>query len=258
MPYDNLLMALDGGVATVTINRPEKLNALNDATIAELTHAFTNLPEGARVAILTGAGEKAFVAGADIAELAELTAVAAKDVSARGQAMCDAIEQCAVPVIGAINGFALGGGLEVAMACNIRYASTKAKMGLPEVTLGIIPGYGGTQRLPRLVGEGRAMEMVTSGAMIDAEEAGRIGLVNRVCEPDELMEACGKLAGKIARNGPVAVRYAMEAVNRGMQAGRVEGMRVEEDLFGVVNATEDVKEGLNAFLEKRKAEFRGS
>jgi len=258
MSYENILVSTEDAVVTVTINRPEKLNALNDATIAELTHAFTNLPEGARVAILTGAGDKAFVAGADIAELAELTAVAAKDVSARGQAMCDAIEQCAVPVIGAINGFALGGGLEVAMSCNIRYASTKARMGLPEVTLGIIPGYGGTQRLPRLVGEGLAMEMVTTGGMVDAEEAHRIGLVNRVCEPDELMDACGKVAAKIAKNGPVAVRYAMEAVNRGLQAGRVEGMRVEEDLFGVVNATEDVKEGLTAFLEKRRAEFKGS
>ena len=258
MSFENILVSTEDAVVTVTINRPEKLNALNDATIAELTQAFTNLPEGARVAILTGAGDKAFVAGADIAELAELTAVMAKDVSSRGQAMCDAIEQCEVPVIGAINGFALGGGLEVAMACNIRYASTKARMGLPEVTLGIIPGYGGTQRLPRLVGEGHAMEMVTTGGMVDAAEAHRIGLVNRVFEPDELMDACGKLAKKIARNGPVAVRYAMEAVNRGLQAGRVEGMRVEEDLFGVVNATEDVKEGLTAFLEKRKAEFKGS
>ena len=157
-----------------------------------------------------------------------------------------------------MNGFALGGGLEVAMACNIRYASAGAKLGLPEVTLGIIPGYGGTQRLPRLIGEGRAIELVTTGAMIDADEALRIGLVNRVCKPEELMEKCTKLAGKIMRNGPIAVRYALEAVNRGMLAGREEGLRIEEDLFGIVNATEDVKEGLGAFLEKRKAEFRGS
>jgi len=258
MQYENIVVSIEDGVVTVTVNRPDKLNALNDATIAELTHAFTNLPDGARAAVLTGAGEKAFVAGADIGELKDLTAVGAKEVSAKGQAMCDAIEQCAVPVIGAINGFALGGGLEVAMACNMRYASTKAKMGLPEVTLGIIPGYGGTQRLPRLIGEGRAMEMVTTGRMIDAAEAHRVGLVNRVCEPEELMGACVKLAGKIAANGPIAVRYAMEAVNRGLTAGRREGMRFEEHLFGVVNATEDVKEGLTAFLEKRKAEFKGS
>jgi len=258
MQYENIVVSIEDGVVTVTVNRPEKLNALSDATITELTHAFTNLPDGARVAILTGAGEKAFIAGADIAELRELTAVTAKDVSAKGQAMCDAIEQSPVLVIGAINGFALGGGLEVAMACNIRYASTTARMGLPEVTLGIIPGYGGTQRLPRLIGEGRATEMVATGGMIDAAEAHRIGLVNRVCEPEELMPACTKLAGKIRRNGPLAVRYAVEAVNRGMQAGRVEGMRIEEDLFGVVNATEDVKEGLTAFLEKRKPAFTGS
>jgi enoyl-CoA hydratase len=161
-------------------------------------------------------------------------------------------------VIGAINGFALGGGLEVAMATNIRYASTKARMGLPEVTLGIIPGYGGTQRLPRLVGEGRAMEMVATGEMIDAAEAHRIGLINRVCEPGELMAECLSLAQKIKRNGPLAVRYATEAVNRGLRAGTAEGMKIEEDLFGLVNATDDVKEGLSAFLEKRNAEFKGS
>jgi enoyl-CoA hydratase len=258
MAYENLIVSFEDGLVTITVNRPEKMNALNALTVAELTYAFTNLPGGARAAILTGAGEKAFVAGADIGELKELTAVEAKDVSAKGQAMCDAIERSPVPVIGALNGFALGGGLEVAMATNIRYASTNAKLGLPEVTLGIIPGYGGTQRLPRLIGEGRAIEMVATGAMVDAEEAHRIGLVNKVCEPDELLDECRKLAGKIMRNGPIAVRYALEAVNRGMLAGRDEGLRIEEDLFGVVNATDDVKEGLGAFLEKRKPEFRGS
>jgi enoyl-CoA hydratase len=186
-----------------------------------------------------------------------LTAVSAKKVSALGQAMCDAIEGCGVPVIGAVNGFALGGGLETALACHIRYASENAKMGLPEVTLGIIPGYGGTQRLPRVIGQGRAIEMIASGAMIGAEEAYRVGLVNKVCAPEELMDACLKLAGKILRNGPLAVSLAIDAVVRGGAVGLSEGLAIEEIMFGLVNATADVKEGLGAFLEKRKAEFKG-
>lgn len=257
MDYGNLLVETDGAVTTVTVNRPDKLNALNAATVAELTHAFGNLPEGTRAVILTGAGEKAFVAGADIAELAEMTPVSAKEVSARGQAMCDAIERSPAPVIAAVNGFALGGGLEVALAANVRLASEKAKLGLPEVTLGIIPGYGGTQRLPRIVGQGRAAEMILSGQMIGAEEAYRIGLVNRVFPPEELMGAARELAAKIAKNGPIAVRYALECVNRGIAAGAEEGMAVEQIFFGLVSATADMKEGLKAFLEKRKAEFRG-
>ena len=257
MDYQNILVSLEGGITTVTVNRPEKLNALNDETITELTHAFTNLPAGTGVVILTGAGPKAFVAGADIAELAELTAVAAKAVSAKGQAMCAAIEGCGVAVIGAVNGFALGGGLETALACHIRYASEKAKMGLPEVTLGIIPGYGGTQRLPRIVGQGRAIEMIASGQMIGAADAFRMGLVNKVCAPEELMDECVKLASKILANGPLAVSCAIDAVLRGGPVGLTEGLAIEEIMFGLVNATADCKEGLGAFLEKRKAAFKG-
>jgi enoyl-CoA hydratase len=257
MSYENVLVETRDGVTTVTVNRPDKLNALNAQTVGELTHAFENLPEGTRVVILTGSGEKAFVAGADIAELAQMTATSAKEVSARGQRMCDAIEKSPVPVIAAVNGYALGGGLEVALAANIRLASEKAKLGLPEVTLGLIPGYGGSQRLPRLVGHGRANELILTGQMVDAEEAFRIGLVNRVYPPDELMGAALELAGKIAKNGPVAVRYALEAVNRGIAAGFEEGMAIEQIFFGLVSATADMKEGTTAFLEKRKAEFRG-
>ncbi|MHC4472352.1 MAG: enoyl-CoA hydratase/isomerase family protein [Planctomycetota bacterium] len=257
MDYRNIIVSTEDGLTTVTVNRPDKLNALNAETIGELTHAFTNLPDGTGVVILTGSGEKAFVAGADIAELVEMTPTSAKEVSARGQAMCDAIERCGAPVIGAVNGFALGGGLEVALACNIRVASEKAKLGLPEVTLGIIPGYGGTLRLPRLVGEGRALEMILTGSMIDAAEAHRIGLVNRVYPPEELLPGAKDLAARILENGPVAVRYALEAVNRGAGAGLGEGLAVEQILFGLISATADVKEGLNAFLEKRKAQFRG-
>ncbi len=257
MDYENLRVAVEDRIALVTIHRPEKLNALNAATIAELTHLFTHLPGEAGAAVVTGAGEKAFVAGADIAELAEMTAVTAKEVSARGQAMCAAIEECPVPVIAAVNGFALGGGLEVALACHVRYASETAKLGLPEVTLGIIPGYGGTQRLPRLVGEGRALEMILSGSMVDAAEAYRIGLVNRVFPPNDLLSEARKLAERILWNGPLAVRYAKEAVHRGLGMSREAGLHLEESLFGVVSATQDVKEGLTAFLEKRKATFTG-
>jgi enoyl-CoA hydratase len=257
MDYRNILVETDEHVATVTVNRPDKLNALNAETVAELTHVFLHLPEAARVVVLTGSGEKAFVAGADIAELAQMTPTSAKEVSVRGQAMCDAIERSRVPVIGAVNGYALGGGLEVALACNIRLASEKAKLGLPEVTLGIIPGYGGSQRLPRLVGHGRANEMILTGQMVDAEEAFRIGLVNRVFPAGELMGAARELAGRIAKNGPVAVGYALESVNRGIAAGFEEGMAVEQILFGLVSATADMKEGLTAFLEKRKADFKG-
>lgn len=258
MDYRNILVSLEGGVATVVVNRPEKLNALNAETIGELTHAFANLPEGARAAVLTGAGEKAFVAGADIAELARMTAVSAKEVSARGQAMCDAVERAGVPVIAAVNGYALGGGLELALACTIRLASAKAQLGLPEVTLGIIPGYGGSLRLPRLVGHGRANEMILTGRRVDAEEACRIGLVNQVFPPEELAGAARNLAGRIAANAPLAVRYALESVNRGVAAGFEEGMAMEQILFGLVSATADMKEGLTAFLEKRKADFRGA
>lgn len=258
MAYENIMVSAEGGIATVTVNRPDKLNALNAVTVSEITHAFENLPEGTGAVIVTGSGEKAFIAGADIAELAEMSAVSAKEVSARGQAMCSAIESSPVPVIAAVNGFALGGGLEVALACNIRLASEKARMGLPEVSLGLIPGYGGTQRLPRLVGEGRALEMILTGQMIDAAEAHRIGLVNQVHPADELMDAARGLAAKIRKNGPLAVRFALEAVNRGGSLELDEGLAIEEMLFGLVSSTADMKEGTKAFLEKRKAEFQGN
>jgi enoyl-CoA hydratase len=258
MEFRNILTAEEDGVFLVTVNRPDKLNALNAETIGEITAAFTDLPDGVRAAILTGSGEKAFIAGADIGELVEMTPTGAKDVSARGQAMCDAIEACPIPVIGAINGFALGGGLEVAMACNIRLASENAKLGLPEVTLGIIPGYGGTQRLPRIVGLGRACEMIATGQMVDAAEAYRLGLVNRVCPQDELMGEAKTLAGKIRRNGPIAVHYAIEAATRGTGACIAEGMELEQTMFGLVSSTDDMREGMKAFLEKRKPEFKGS
>jgi enoyl-CoA hydratase len=257
MDYRNVIVSTEDGLTTVTVNRPDKLNALNEETISELAHVFTNLPDGTGAVILTGSGEKAFAAGADISELVEMTGVSAKEVSARGQVMMDAIGRSGVPVVGAINGFALGAGLELALACNVRVASAKAKLGLPEVTLGIIPGYGGTQRLPRIVGEGRALEMILTGAMIDAEEAHRIGLVNRVFPPEELMAGATDLARKMIVNGPIAVRYALDAVNRGAYAGLADGLAMEQILFGLISATADVKEGLNAFLEKRKAQFRG-
>jgi len=257
MEFRNILTTEEEGVFLVTVNRPDKLNALNAETIGELAAAFADPPPDARAAILTGSGEKAFIAGADIGELVEMTATGAKEVSARGQAMCDAIESCPVPVIGAVNGFALGGGLEVAMACNVRLASEKAKLGLPEVTLGIIPGYGGTQRLPRLVGLGRACEMIATGRMVDAEEAHRIGLVDRVLPADDLLTEAKKLAAKIGKNGPIAVRYAIEAATRGSGAGIAEGMELERTMFGLISSTEDMREGLKAFLEKRKPDFRG-
>jgi enoyl-CoA hydratase len=258
MEYRNIIVSTEDGLTTVTVNRPDRLNALNAETISELTLAFESLPGDTGVVILTGSGEKAFIAGADIAELAEMTPAGAKEVSARGQAMCDAIERCGAPVIAAVNGYALGGGLEVALACNLRIASENASLGLPEVKLGIIPGYGGTQRLPRLISEARALEMILTGEMVDAEEAYRIGLVNRVKPQKELMAAAKEMALRIMRNGPIAVRYALESVNRGLAAGLAEGLAIEQTLFGLISATADVKEGLTAFLEKRKAEFRGA
>jgi len=258
MGYENVQMERDGAIATVAVRRPDKLNALNDATLDELHAAFDDLREeaGVRCVILTGAEAKkpAFVAGADIAELAEQGPLEAKRRSAVGQGLCHKIESLDKPVVAAVNGFALGGGLELALACHVRLASSEARLGLPEVTLGIIPGYGGTQRLPRLVGMGRALELIASGRMVDAEEAMRIGLVNAVHAPDELMPAALDLAGKISRNGPVAVRLAVEAALRSQPLEA--GLFHERNLFGLVSATADMREGLRAFLEKRKPEFR--
>lgn len=249
----------DGGLAVVTVNRPDKLNALNGETMRELDEAFTTLRDDAEVlaVILTGAGEKAFVAGADIGELAERTPVDGKEFALRGQAVFDLIENLGKPVLAAVNGFALGGGLELAMACTLRVASATAQMGQPEVLLGIIPGYAGTQRLPRLVGKGRALELILSGDRIGAEEAWRIGLVNKVVPATDLLADTEKLARTIMARGPLAVRYAIEAVNRGMEGTFAEGCFIEASLFALLTASEDMKEGTRAFLEKRKAAFKG-
>ena len=259
MTYENILLEKKNSIAYVTVNRPKVLNALNMATMAELGVAFQEIKNDSsiRVAILTGAGEKAFVAGADIGELAKLDAVSGKEYAQGGQAVLDLIENLGKPVIACINGFALGGGCEIAMACTMRLASENAKLGQPEVKLGIIPGYGGTQRLPRLVGKGVAMQMVLAGEMISAQDAHRIGLVNEVTVAAELIPRAEAIAGKIIANAPLAVQYAMEAVNKGMEMTLSEGLYLEAVLFAVACATEDKKEGTAAFLEKRAAGFKG-
>ena len=259
MNFENILLEKKNSIAYVTVNRPSKLNALNSATMDELRAAFHDIKNDAsiRVVILTGAGEKAFIAGADIGELAVQDAVAGKEYTHRGQSVLSLIENLGKPVIACINGFALGGGCEIAMACSMRLASDNAKLGQPEVKLGIIPGLGGSQRLPRLVGKGIAMQLVTTGEMISAQEAHRIGLVNEVTAPAELIPRAEAIAGKIIANGPLAVQYAMEAVNKGMEMGLREGLYLEATLFGVCCATEDKKEGTKAFLEKRPAQFKG-
>jgi len=259
MTFSNILFEKKGPIAYVTINRPKQLNALNMATMDELRAAFHEIKNdaGARVVILTGAGEKAFVAGADIGELAQNDAVKGKEYTHRGQNVLSLIENLGKPVIACINGFALGGGCEIAMACTIRLASENAKLGQPEVKLGIIPGYGGTQRLPRLVGKGIAMQLVLTGEMITAQEAHRIGLVNEVTAPADLIPRAEAIAQKIVANAPLAVQYSMEAVNKGMEMALAEGLYLEATLFGVSCATEDKKEGTSAFLEKRQAQFKG-
>ncbi|MGQ0562105.1 MAG: enoyl-CoA hydratase/isomerase family protein [Gemmatimonadota bacterium] len=247
-------------VAVVTVNRPDKLNALNAATVAELKRAFEALrvDDAIRAVILTGAGEKAFIAGADIAELARMTPLSGIDVSRAGQDTLRLIETLPMPVLAAVNGFALGGGLEFALACHIRIASDNAKLGLPEVKLGIIPGYGGTFRLPRVVGRGRALELMLTGELIDAREAHRIGLVNHVVPQAELIATAEALARKIAANGPVAVALAIQAVDNSYHASTEDAQRLEAHMFGLLASTADMREGMAAFLEKRGAEFRGS
>ena len=259
MSYENILLETKNSIAYVTVNRPKVLNALNMATMQELGVAFQEIKTDAaiRVVILTGAAEKAFVAGADIGELAKQDAVSGKEYAHRGQSVLDLIENLGKPVIACINGFALGGGCELALACTMRLASDNAKLGQPEVKLGIIPGYGGTQRLPRLVGKGLAMQMVLAGEMISAQEAHRIGLVNEVTSAVELIPRAEAIAAKIIANAPLAVQYAMEAVNKGMEMTLAEGLFLESALFGVCCATSDKAEGTSAFLEKRPAAFRG-
>jgi len=259
MALENIILEHEKGIATIFINRPEKLNALNKATIQELHETLKLVDENpnVRVIIITGSGEKAFVAGADISEFAHFTSVEGSQLAAQGQKILfDFIEKMKTPVIAAINGFALGGGLELAMACHFRIASENAKMGLPETSLGVIPGYGGTQRLPQLVGKGRAMEMILTAGMIDAETAKIYGLVNHVVPQSDLFSAYMTIATRIMKNSPVAISKAIEAVNANYISG-VNGFDVEINAFGECFATEDFKEGTTAFLEKRKAEFKG-
>ena len=255
MNYQNIILETEGKTAIISINRPESLNALNAQTIQELSEAFgdLNADKEIRVIILTGSGEKSFVAGADIKEFSDYGTAAAEDLSRKGQEILfDKIENLHKPVIAAVNGFALGGGLELAMACHIRYASENAKLGLPEVTLGLIPGYGGTQRLPKLVGKGLANEMIFSAKMISAQRAKEIGLVNDVFAAEELLEKTKELATTISRNSPMAVAKAIKAVN---QSDTEKGFETEIKFFGELFEMEDKKEGVAAFLEKRKPTF---
>jgi len=259
MNLDNLLLAVTDGVATLTVNRPDKLNALNDQVVSQLHEAARRLRENdaVRGVILTGAGPKAFVAGADIGDLAKQGVLQGRQRSLGGQAMLRAFEAMGKPVLAAVNGYCLGGGCELAMACHVRIASENAKFGQPEVKLGITPGYGGTQRLPRIVGRGNALYLLLTGEQITAQEALRIGLVSRVVPLDQLAAEADKLMRTIIANGPLALRLTMEAVDRGLDMTLDEGLALEADAFGLVAATEDMKEGLTAFLEKRPARFTG-
>ncbi|MGB8474304.1 MAG: enoyl-CoA hydratase-related protein [Candidatus Acidiferrum sp.] len=259
MSYENILYEKRDGMAFVTFNRPKALNALNRKTVEELREALLDAREddAVRVLILTGAGEKSFVAGADISELAQQTPVRGKEFSLFGQSVFHLLETMGKPSICAINGFALGGGCELALSCTIRIASKTAKLGQPEVKLGIIPGYGGSQRLARLCGKGVAQELCLTGEMISAEEALRIGLVNHVYEAAELLPAAEAMAKKIIANAPIAVKYTMEAIERGVEMPQEEGLFLEATLFGLACATEDMREGTKAFLEKRPAKFAG-
>jgi enoyl-CoA hydratase len=260
MNYNTILSTTNNGITTITVNRPNKLNALNKTTIGELYNAFkvAGKDKDTKVIIITGSGEKAFVAGADISEFADFNIKNAEKLAAEGQKILfDYIENLSTPVIAAVNGFALGGGLELAMACHFRVASDNAKMGLPEVSLGVIPGYGGTQRLPQLVGKGRAMELVMTAGMIDADKALEYGLVNHVTSQEELIALAEKIASKIMRNSSVAIKGAIKAINANYKDG-VDGYKTEIKQFGKCFGTEDFKEGTTAFLEKRKAEFPGA
>src|SRR5579864_7934104 len=259
MAYENLVYEKRDGIAFITFNRPKVLNALNRKTIEELRDVLLDarVDNSVRVLILTGAGEKSFVAGADIGELSQRTPVDGKDFSLFGQSVFHLLETIGKPSICAINGFALGGGCELALCCSIRLASKTAKLGQPEVKLGIIPGYGGSQRLARLCGKGVAHELCLTGEIITAEEAQRIGLVNRIYEPAELLPAAEALAKKLIANAPIAVKYTMEVIERGIEMPQEEGLFLEASLFGLSCATEDMREGTKAFLEKRKADFKG-
>lgn len=257
---ENIIISQDGFIRTITINRPSKLNALNKSTISELSTAFKEAQndQNTRAIILTGAGNKAFVAGADISEFAHFSINEGKKLSDDGhKILFNLVEELSKPVIAAVNGFALGGGLELAMSCHIRIASDNARLGLPEVSLGVIPGYGGTQRLAQLIGKGRALEMITTAQMIGAKEAQEMGLINHVTTPEELLSRAEKIAGKIGQNSPTAISKAIFAVNSQFKTG-VDGFQAEIEAFGDCFETDDFKEGTTAFLEKRKAQFSGS
>ena len=260
MNYENIVVSQNDNLATITINRPKKLNALNKVTIQELHEAFKalDLDTQTKVIIITGSGEKAFVAGADISEFANFSVAQGEDLARNGQAILfDFVANLTTPVIAAVNGFALGGGLELAMSAHFRIASDNAKMGLPEVSLGVIPGYGGTQRLPQLVGKGKAMEMIMTAGMVGAEEALQIGLVNYVVTQEDLLPLAQKIASKIMRNSPVAIAHAISAINDNYIDGK-NGFDSEIEQFGICFGTADFKEGTTAFLEKRRADFKGS
>ena len=258
MNYNNILITIADYIAVLTINRPDQLNALNSETIAELSSAFKSLEadKSVKAIIITGSGTKAFVAGADIKEFYQFDVAQGKELAAKGHhTLFDVVQNLTTPVIGAVNGFALGGGLELAMSCHFRLASDNAKLGLPEVTLGVIPGYGGTQRLAQLVGKGRAMEMIMTAKMITAEEACSYGLVNQVTTQEELLATCQKIALKIVKNSSIAISGAIKAINAGYTDG-VNGFDAEIEEFGKCFGTEDFKEGTTAFIEKRKANFK--
>jgi enoyl-CoA hydratase len=256
---ESLLLERDGGVTTVTINRPKVLNALNAQTLDELRRVILTMKydHAVRCVIITGSGEKSFIAGADINELSVQTPTGGRDHAMAGQHILDLIENLGKPVIAAINGFALGGGCELAMACTIRIAADTARLGQPEINLGIIPGYAGTQRLARLVGRGRALELLLTGNHVTAVEAHRLGLVNRIVPAAELMAEARKLAAVLASKAPVAARYIIDAVNKGLDMAFPDAQVYEATLFGLVSSTEDMREGTRAFLEKRKPEFKG-
>jgi len=260
MAFQHMLFEVANGIATVTFNRPKALNALNAELLAEFGQALEEIDadEAIRVLVLTGSGEKAFVAGADITELATFNALQGKQFAHTGQTVISRIQELSIPAIAAVNGYALGGGMEIALACDFIYAAENAMFGLPEITLGIIPGFGGTQRLPRLIGQNMAKEMIFTGKMIPAQEALRLGIANRVCPSNQLLPEVLKTAGQIASRGKVALRAAKQAVNRELNVDLASGCHIENDAFALCMASADAREGTTAFLEKRKPVFKGS